>query len=328
MVGVTAEQIDADGFGFIVTQGELTNINTSSYTLGQILYADPANAGNWTTTKPTAPNLKLPVVAVTRVQQSAGRVYVRMDNGFNLNELHNVYTNGITDGDALVWSATNSRWENATVYGQPTTLSIGTVVTGDAGSEATATVTGTAPSQTISFTIPRGDTGATGATGATGPQGPQGIQGVKGDKGDTGATGATGETGATGPQGEQGLQGIQGETGATGATGPQGEQGIQGIQGIQGETGPTGPQGETGPQGAQGIQGETGATGPQGPQGETGPTGATGPQGPSGVVTANSPILYDAETQTVSIDTALAGITINGTAVSLGGTIIVEARLG
>jgi len=54
--------------------------------------------------------------------------------------------------------------------------------------------------------------------------------------------GPTGATGLTGPQGPQGLQGIQGLTGATGS---QGAQGIQGIQGLTGATGPAGPVGET-----------------------------------------------------------------------------------
>jgi len=81
---------------------------------------------------------------------------------------------------------------------------------------------------TLTFGIPRGD------TGATGPQGPQGERGL---------------TGPTGPQGEQGVQGEQGPKGDTGETGPQGPQGIQGPQGLQGETG---PQGEQGPKGDPG----------------------------------------------------------------------------
>jgi len=81
-----------------------------------------------------------------------------------------------------------------------------------------------------------------GPQGPTGPQGPQGIQGLTGATGATGPAGPTGLTGATGPQGPQGIQGL---TGATGATGSQGPQGIQGEQGIQGLTGPTGPVGET-----------------------------------------------------------------------------------
>ena len=88
---------------------------------------------------------------------------------------------------------------------------------------------------TLSFGIPRGD------TGATGPQGPQGEQGPKGD---TGATGATGPQGPQGPKGDKGDTGATGETGATGATGP---------QGPKGDTGATGPQGPQGPKGDSGA---------------------------------------------------------------------------
>ena len=56
---------------------------------------------------------------------------------------------------------------------------------------------------TLTFGIPRGD------TGATGPQGPQGERGL---------TGATGPTGPTGPQGETGPQGDPGEGVAPGGT--------------------------------------------------------------------------------------------------------------
>jgi len=198
--------------------------------------------------------------------------------------------------------------------GPANVLSVGSLATGNAGSSVAITITGTSPSQTINFTIPRGDVGATGPQGEQGIQGVQGIQGeqgIQGIKGDTGSTGATGATGATGP------------------TGPQGSQGTQGIQGIQGEQGtgvnilgsyenltalqaahPTGspadaylinndlyvwsqstsswvnvgtirgPQGDQGIQGIQGIKGDTGNTGSTG---ATGATGATGPQGEQGI---------------------------------------------
>lgn len=65
--------------------------------------------------------------------------------------------------------------------GASPTISIGTVSTGAAGSNASATITGTSPNLVLNLTIPRGNTGAQGpqgATGATGPQGPQGPSGV------------------------------------------------------------------------------------------------------------------------------------------------------
>lgn len=97
--------------------------------------------------------------------------------------------------------------------GPANTLKIGTVTS---GSEAGATITGTAPNQTLNLVLPKGD------KGDIGPTGPQGPQGVQGEQGPQGATGPQGEIGPVGPQGEQG---VQGETGATGATGPQGPEG-------------------------------------------------------------------------------------------------------
>ena len=331
MVGITAEAIPADGFGFVKTTGVLQNVNTAAYSLGTILWANPAVPGGLTATKPEAPNLKLPIAAVTRVQANSGRVLVRMTTGLTLSEIHDVQTNGKTDGDALVWDADNNRWTNAVVYGEPTELSIGTVTTGTAGSTATASITGEPPAQTISFVIPRGDVGATGATGSVGPVGP---------KGDTGNTGLAGSVGPAGPKGDKG---DPGEVGPVGPTGPAGaDSTVAGPKGDTGETGPAGPAGAdstvpgpTGPQGPAGAdstvpgpQGEVGPTGPAGADSTVpGPTGPAGPTGPSGVVAATSPILYDSGTQTVSIDVNAGGITINGTAVALGGTITVNARL-
>jgi hypothetical protein len=335
-IAVMAETISGGSKGFAASFGLVRNINTNGLTEGAAVWLSPTVPGGLTSTKPVPPNNSVFIGYCVRANQNNGVLFVNIQNGYELDELHNVKFNGLTDGQSLVYDSATQLWVNETVLGQPTVLSVGTVTSGTA---AAVTVTGTAPSQTLNFVLPKGDKGETGATGATGPTGATGAtgatgpQGAKGDKGDKGDTGDTGPTGATGPAGA---------TGATGAQGPQGEQGIQGPKGDTGDTGPTGPAGptgSTGPQGPQGIQGETGpagptgATGPQGPQGiqgETGPqgaTGATGPQGPSGVVAASSPILYNAETQTVSIDAALAGITINGSAVSLGGTIIVEARL-
>ena len=50
-------------------------------------------------------------------------------------------------------------------------LSIGTVTTGAAGTNASASITGATPNFKLNLTIPRGNTGATGATGPAGPSG-------------------------------------------------------------------------------------------------------------------------------------------------------------
>lgn len=63
------------------------------------------------------------------------------------------------------------------------TIQIGTVTTGEAGSQAAAEITGSDGNYTLNLTIPKGDTGAAGTPGANG------------------ADGADGEDGATGPAG-------------------------------------------------------------------------------------------------------------------------------
>ena len=90
-------------------------------------------------------------------------------------------------------------------------IGIGTVTTGAAGSQASASISGTTGDVELNFTIPRGNTGAQGAPGEQGPQG---------EKGDTGATGPQG------PAGEKGDTGAQGPQGPAGAKGEQGEPGI------------------------------------------------------------------------------------------------------
>ena len=52
------------------------------------------------------------------------------------------------------------------------------VSTGNPGSSAEVSVSGTAENPVISLTIPRGDVGPTGKTGATGPKGETGSSGV------------------------------------------------------------------------------------------------------------------------------------------------------
>ncbi|MEC4616178.1 hypothetical protein [Tsukamurella tyrosinosolvens] len=92
------------------------------------------------------------------------------DPGTGANSLH-VNT---TTGDLFRWNGT--AWESAgNIKGPANTLSVGTVTTGAPGSSASLSITGTAPNQTLSATIPRGDVGQPNSlaigTVTTGPAG-------------------------------------------------------------------------------------------------------------------------------------------------------------
>lgn len=81
--------------------------------------------------------------------------------------------------------------------GAAATITVGTVTTGEAGTNASVTNSGTSSAAVFNFTIPRGakgDKGPTGPTGAAGGTGPTGPTGAKGDTGATGPTGAAGKS--------------------------------------------------------------------------------------------------------------------------------------
>lgn len=71
------------------------------------------------------------------------------------------------EGDLSEWleSLVGPRGADSEVPGPPNVLTVGEVTTGDAGSDAAATITGAAPAQVLGLTIPRGDKGDKGDQG-------------------------------------------------------------------------------------------------------------------------------------------------------------------
>jgi hypothetical protein len=78
ILGVLAEELpDSGSTGLCCVWGEVSNIDTSAFNVGDILYASPTVAGAFTNVKPTAPNNVVPVAAVLTKSATAGVVFVR-----------------------------------------------------------------------------------------------------------------------------------------------------------------------------------------------------------------------------------------------------------
>lgn len=77
MVGVVTEDILNNGIGFATTYGKVRGLDTSAFTKGDILYADTATAGGLTNTRPTAPNVVIPVAVVLSVSATDGEILVK-----------------------------------------------------------------------------------------------------------------------------------------------------------------------------------------------------------------------------------------------------------
>lgn len=78
MLGIMTHDLpDSGEKGYCTVFGFVRDLDTSAFTLGDILYASPTVAGGFTNVKPTAPNNVIPVAAVLKVGLTDGIVFVR-----------------------------------------------------------------------------------------------------------------------------------------------------------------------------------------------------------------------------------------------------------
>lgn len=104
-VGVVSADILPNENGVVVTQGYVDGIDLDpGYSSGQILWL--GKSGAFTTTKPTAPDHLVFIGAVVRATNN-GIIYVATQNGYELDELHNVQIgNTLASGDFLKYNGT------------------------------------------------------------------------------------------------------------------------------------------------------------------------------------------------------------------------------
>lgn len=76
-VGVTTRDMPDQDVGPVTLYGKVRGLDTSGFSVGDILYASPTTAGALTNVRPTAPNVVLPVAAVLSVDATAGSIMVR-----------------------------------------------------------------------------------------------------------------------------------------------------------------------------------------------------------------------------------------------------------
>jgi hypothetical protein len=78
VVGVMTHDLpDTGQKGYCTVWGFVRDVDTSGFTLGDILYASPTVAGGLTNVKPTAPNNVVPIAAVLQVGTTDGVIFVR-----------------------------------------------------------------------------------------------------------------------------------------------------------------------------------------------------------------------------------------------------------
>lgn len=175
-IGLVAESIANGAEGYIIVSGALYKIDTTGLTAGATVYLSPTTAGAFTTTKPQAPNQLVVLGWVERVDNIVGSVYVKIDNGYELDELHDVQITSPQSGNLLIYDASTSPigvWKNAnltdgtgisitegagsiTIANSGVTSAVAGTGISVSGATGAVTITNSAPDQTVSLTAGSG----------------------------------------------------------------------------------------------------------------------------------------------------------------------------
>lgn len=139
-LGLMSADLDNNSNGFVTIIGLITDINTQAYNDGDQLYLSDSVAGTFTNVKPLSPSHLVYVGVVEYKNPSNGKIFVKVQNGYELDELHDVSAQNPSNGQTIVYNSTNQLWEKNTV-------------------SLTAGVNGTLP-------VANGGTGVTTATGS------------------------------------------------------------------------------------------------------------------------------------------------------------------
>ncbi|CAB5218535.1 hypothetical protein UFOVP217_32 [uncultured Caudovirales phage] len=115
---IVESDITTSNSGIVIQAGNIGNLNlpTSSYTDGDIVYLSPTVAGGLTTTKPLASNHICKIGSVTRAHPTFGQIEVKIENGWQMDELSDVQI-ALTPNDStlLQFSRVDSLWHAVSV---------------------------------------------------------------------------------------------------------------------------------------------------------------------------------------------------------------------
>ena len=118
--GLCQANIANNSNGYVVCVGDIVGLDTSAISEGVQLYLSSTTAGTYTTTKQVAPAHLVYIGVVTRSHPTQGQIEVKIQNGYELDEIHDVAISSVANNQGIFWESSTSLWKNksiATVLG-------------------------------------------------------------------------------------------------------------------------------------------------------------------------------------------------------------------
>lgn len=113
-LGLATVNMAINDIALVMNQGLLSGLNTSTATIGDAVWL--GTSGNLLfglANKPVAPKHMVSIGIVTRVHATNGEIFVRPQNGFEIDELHNVLITSPVNGDVVQYNSTTGLWVNS-----------------------------------------------------------------------------------------------------------------------------------------------------------------------------------------------------------------------
>jgi hypothetical protein len=118
-LGLLNQSLAPNAQGLVVTEGGLEGIDTNAGNAGDPIWLGPTGDLIFgLANKPYAPNHLVYLGVIERKQQNNGKIYVKVQNGFELQELHNVnidHKNALNNNDILRYNSASGLWFNETL---------------------------------------------------------------------------------------------------------------------------------------------------------------------------------------------------------------------
>jgi len=111
-LGFVAETIAAGAEGWVLTEGNLRKLNTLGLVGGKLIFLS-TTPGAYTQTPPIAPNHGVRLGYAERIDATAGSIFVKIDNGYEIGELHDVVDTTTTSSYGDLFIKSGSVWINS-----------------------------------------------------------------------------------------------------------------------------------------------------------------------------------------------------------------------
>jgi hypothetical protein len=109
-LGIAANTMTQNEFGYVIENGQLSNIDTSAATAGSSVWLGNTPGSYVFNAPPAEPSHSVYLGVVTKANVSTGEILVKVQNGYELDELHDVFVGGVSTSLPLVYSSTSSGW--------------------------------------------------------------------------------------------------------------------------------------------------------------------------------------------------------------------------